>query len=249
MQARIRAPPILKLHTTKIPAPRRQQKNLPYAGIRSYRMKKEKSRITRDFSFCEVLEITNVRHRGSRRNRQAQRGNQDIVYVAHDTDSLPQRRPPRSIPSRSPDERSPGDSEVMGATSVGAWSVSAARTGRCRASSTTLPAMVRRTALLAALAAGALAAAPARAEPLPLRVDYQAVPGCPAEDVFVDEIRWRTPLARAGPRTSRRPAASRAAPSRGVPARGSRSSPASRPRAASSTPRPSPGARSPAWIP
>jgi hypothetical protein len=56
--------------------------------------------------------------------------------------------------------------------------------------------MVRRTATLAALAALALAAAPARADPRPIRVDYQAIAGCPGENVFLDEIRWRTSLAR-----------------------------------------------------
>jgi hypothetical protein len=56
--------------------------------------------------------------------------------------------------------------------------------------------MTRRTTLLAALGAGALAASPARADPLPLRIDFQAPPGCPSEEVFLDEIRWRTALAR-----------------------------------------------------
>jgi hypothetical protein len=48
----------------------------------------------------------------------------------------------------------------------------------------------------AALASGVLVAARARADPLPLSVDYQAAAGCPAEGGFLDEIRWRTPLAR-----------------------------------------------------
>lgn len=49
---------------------------------------------------------------------------------------------------------------------------------------------------LALLAALALTAARAGADPLPLRVDYQADAGCPGADVFLDEIRWRTSLAR-----------------------------------------------------
>lgn len=53
-----------------------------------------------------------------------------------------------------------------------------------------------RPPIFAALAASALAAAPARADPRPLRVDYEAAEGCPGADVFLDEIRWRTPLAR-----------------------------------------------------
>jgi hypothetical protein len=47
-----------------------------------------------------------------------------------------------------------------------------------------------------AIAATALAAAEARGEPPPIRVDYQAHEGCPAADGFLDEIRWRTRLAR-----------------------------------------------------
>lgn len=38
----------------------------------------------------------------------------------------------------------------------------------------------------ATLAASALLGAPARANPPPLRVDYQAADECPGEDVFVD---------------------------------------------------------------
>ncbi len=57
-----------------------------------------------------------------------------------------------------------------------------------------------RTPILAVLAAAALAAAPARAEPPPLRVDYEAAPGCPGAAIFLEEIQWRTSLARvAGP--------------------------------------------------
>jgi hypothetical protein len=59
--------------------------------------------------------------------------------------------------------------------------------------------MTRRSAspwLAAVIAVGVLVAAPARADPPPLRVDYQAAEGCPDEEVFVGEIRRRTPLAR-----------------------------------------------------
>jgi hypothetical protein len=48
----------------------------------------------------------------------------------------------------------------------------------------------------AALASGVLVPAVAAADPLPLRIDYHADAGCPGEDVFLDEIRWRTALAR-----------------------------------------------------
>jgi hypothetical protein len=47
-----------------------------------------------------------------------------------------------------------------------------------------------------AMAAAALWAAEARGEPPPIRVDYLAHEGCPAADVFLDEIHWRTLLAR-----------------------------------------------------
>jgi hypothetical protein len=59
--------------------------------------------------------------------------------------------------------------------------------------------MTRRSALpslAAALAAGALLGVPARADPPPVRVDYHAAEGCPGEEVFLDEIRRRTSLAR-----------------------------------------------------
>jgi hypothetical protein len=39
-------------------------------------------------------------------------------------------------------------------------------------------------------------AAPARAEPPPLRIDYAAAEGCPAAEGLLEEIRWRTSLAR-----------------------------------------------------
>jgi hypothetical protein len=59
---------------------------------------------------------------------------------------------------------------------------------------------VSRASILAVAAAGALAAAPARAEPAPLRIDYEATGGCPGAAVFLEEIQWRTSLARvAGP--------------------------------------------------
>ena len=45
-------------------------------------------------------------------------------------------------------------------------------------------------------AALALGATPGRAEPRPLRLDYQAVEGCPDAETFLEEIRWRTSLAR-----------------------------------------------------
>jgi hypothetical protein len=51
--------------------------------------------------------------------------------------------------------------------------------------------------IFAALAASALDATPVRADSPPLRIDYHAAPGCPNADVFLDEIRWRTRLARA----------------------------------------------------
>jgi hypothetical protein len=53
------------------------------------------------------------------------------------------------------------------------------------------------TVVFAALAVSALTPVTASAEPLPLRIDYQAAPGCPGADVFFEEIRWRTRLARA----------------------------------------------------
>jgi hypothetical protein len=59
---------------------------------------------------------------------------------------------------------------------------------------------VSRISILAVAAAGALAAVPARAEPAPLRIDYEATGGCPGAAVFLEEIQWRTSLARvAGP--------------------------------------------------
>ncbi len=54
-----------------------------------------------------------------------------------------------------------------------------------------------RTSTLAVLAVAALVASPARADPAPLRIQYAAAPGCPGEEIFLDEIRWRTSLARA----------------------------------------------------
>lgn len=54
----------------------------------------------------------------------------------------------------------------------------------------------RRAALVASLAASLLLAAEARAEPRAVRIDYQAHEGCPAADVLVEEITWRTALAR-----------------------------------------------------
>ena len=54
-----------------------------------------------------------------------------------------------------------------------------------------------RLPILAVLSGGALAAAPARAEPAPLRLDYEtAGGGCPGAAVFLDEIQWRTDQAR-----------------------------------------------------
>lgn len=57
--------------------------------------------------------------------------------------------------------------------------------------------MARWAIAAGALVSGALLAAEALGDPPPLRVDYQAAPGCPGEEVFLDEIRWRTALARA----------------------------------------------------
>jgi hypothetical protein len=42
-----------------------------------------------------------------------------------------------------------------------------------------------------------LAVSQARAEPLPLRITYEAAPACPGAEVFLDEIHRRTSLARA----------------------------------------------------
>ena len=41
-----------------------------------------------------------------------------------------------------------------------------------------------------------LVACPARADSLPIRVDYQSDEECPVASVFLDEVRWRTSLAR-----------------------------------------------------
>jgi hypothetical protein len=53
---------------------------------------------------------------------------------------------------------------------------------------------------LGALAASALIALPAHADPAPLHIDYEAAAGCPGVADFLGEIQWRTSLARvAGP--------------------------------------------------
>jgi hypothetical protein len=46
------------------------------------------------------------------------------------------------------------------------------------------------------LSLGALTTAPARAEPVPLRLHYEAPGGCPGAALFLEEIQWRTDLAR-----------------------------------------------------
>jgi hypothetical protein len=71
---------------------------------------------------------------------------------------------------------------------------------------------VSRTSILAVLAASAFTAAPARAEPAPLRIDYEAAGGCPGAAVFLEEVQWRTPLARvAGPEEAALPVKARIA--------------------------------------
>lgn len=41
-----------------------------------------------------------------------------------------------------------------------------------------------------------LAAVEARADPRPIRIDYEAHPGCPGREVFLEELVWRTSAAR-----------------------------------------------------
>jgi hypothetical protein len=66
----------------------------------------------------------------------------------------------------------------------------------CRADAGRDPRAVR----FVALAASALVALPAHADPPPLHIDYEAAAGCPGIADFLGEIQWRTSLARiAGP--------------------------------------------------